>query len=87
MNLDPCPFCGGEAVLDGKSESARGRCLKCGAEGAPAFLEGDDCDRCEAEAAEKWNRRHATVPGSCIKGVYCSCLRDKEHCGSWRAGS
>lgn len=62
LTLDPCPFCGGEAVLDGRSDSVRPRCLKCGAQGSPRFF-SEEADNIVMEAAEvaaalAWNTRH-----------------------------
>lgn len=61
--LDPCPFCGGEAVLDGRSDSVRPRCLQCGTQGSPRFFREEDDDavmaQAELEAALAWNRRQA----------------------------
>jgi hypothetical protein len=56
-----CPFCGGEAVIDGKSEDVRVRCEYCHSVGRP-FDFGIDADeeaidRAEASAVGAWNRR------------------------------
>ncbi len=58
--LKPCPFCGGAAVLDGKSDYCRVRCETCCTEGSTASFDSenaDDIERAEAEAITAWNRR------------------------------
>jgi Lar family restriction alleviation protein len=54
IELEPCPFCGGEAELGIVNEVHCTRCLDCGAEGP---ISGD-----EAGAADGWNRRTILTP-------------------------
>lgn len=59
--IDPCPFCGGAAVLDGKSDDCRVRCEPCGALGAIFDFGPDDddaIDQAERDAVSAWNRRY-----------------------------
>lgn len=58
--LRPCPFCGGGAVLDGKSESVAARCETCCVVGPMSYFDPDDDDAiesAEASAISAWNRR------------------------------
>jgi Lar family restriction alleviation protein len=57
--MKPCPFCGGEPVLDGRSEDVRVRCEGCDAHAATHWF-GDDLDAvdaAEAAAISAWNAR------------------------------
>jgi Lar family restriction alleviation protein len=51
--LKPCPFCGGTAVVDGKSDDLRVRCEGCDSD------DQDDIDQAERDAIAQWNRRAA----------------------------
>ena len=59
--LLPCPFCGGDAVLDGSSDDVRVRCeTGCQAIGRAFYFDSDDDDaikKAESDAVEAWNRR------------------------------
>lgn len=63
--LMPCPMCGGMAVLDGRSDDVRVRCMDCGTTGPVRHWgEHDDedaldaaMDAAEIDAIAAWNRR------------------------------
>lgn len=61
FELKFCPFCDGDPVLDGRSDSVRVRCLQCGAHGEVIHIEDPEdaasCDEAERKAVEAWNRR------------------------------
>lgn len=52
-NLKPCPFCGGQAVLEELGWPHHVYCTECGAKVTSCKFEKDG----ELEAIEKWNRR------------------------------
>ena len=56
--LKPCPFCGGEAIMEaykfGREHDARYR-VKCS--NKLCFCETNWADFSEEDAAERWNRR------------------------------
>ncbi len=58
--LKPCPFCGGEAVVDGKSDDVRVRCTGCNTLGRSIGFDPDDdadIEDAERDAVAAWNRR------------------------------
>ena len=60
MKMKKCPFCGGEAILDGKSDDVVVRCLECGTRGKMFFFDSEnDIQIAESEkgAIEAWNAR------------------------------
>ena len=53
VELKPCPFCGGTAVLEKMGWPHHVFCIKCGAK----TTSGKYAEEGEQEAIEKWNRR------------------------------
>lgn len=83
-DLEPCPFCEGEAHLERKSRTVvQGvtvrhtyvRCLKCGSRGS-RFLYRDfaTCKEAEGKAVEAWNRR-ASDENACANKCGLECIR------------
>lgn len=56
MELEPCPFCGGEANIVGKPYEAK-FCVGCGDDSCLGFSGLGWLYDSEQEAAEAWNRR------------------------------
>ena len=58
--LKPCPFCGGEAILEGKSDHCLVRCENCFAKGewvSFSWRPDEDYSEYENKAIEQWNTR------------------------------
>jgi Lar family restriction alleviation protein len=54
--LLPCPFCGGDPILDDSSADCRVICNNCDAESDPR--NNYDKDRTLVQAIKQWNTRH-----------------------------
>ena len=64
--LKPCPFCGGEAVLESTTECmGHGEyikkhyvmCAKCGTKGKSEYEYSKSSEKCITDCKEAWNRR------------------------------
>lgn len=63
--LMPCPFCGAEPIIDGKSDDLRVRCEGCDTKGPSFYFDSDDqddIDQAERDAIAQWNRRPDAQP-------------------------
>lgn len=72
--LKPCPFCGGEAKPSGSMSHTHIDCDACNARGPNVFHGGPTneravLNRCEAEAADLWNRRAVNSLPALVKAL------------------
>ena len=78
--LKPCPFCGGDAVLDGRSDDVRVRCeVGCQAEGPTFYFHSEDYDaieKAESDARDAWNRRAALAARDDARDAEIARLRE-----------
>ena len=55
--LNPCPFCAGNAAVEGIRDGQRVRCHTCGAAGPAVFHGPGGWAKCTDDAIAAWNRR------------------------------